>query len=61
MGRGGAEEWDPRGFPASGNIWRWLFPSQKLHDPCKESLENLAKLQFECEEYRSLARDFNVP
>lgn len=36
-------------------------PAKNFVTLARSHLENLAKLQFECEEYRSLARDFNVP
>lgn len=36
-------------------------PAKSFTTPTRGCLEHLAKLQFECEEHRSLARDFNVP
>lgn len=36
-------------------------PAKSFMTSVRSRLEYLAKLQFECEEYRSLARDFNVP
>lgn len=36
-------------------------PAKSLATPARSCLEYMAKLQFGCEEYRSLVRDFNVP
>ena len=36
-------------------------PAKSFVTPARGCLERLARLQFECEEHRSLARDFNVP
>lgn len=36
-------------------------PAKSFMTPARSHLEYLTKLQFEHEEYRSLARGFNVP